>query len=540
MNPAAIQHLRGAATALAARDFARARTEARAAQAIAPQLPDAANLLGLAEFESGDFAAAEAAFREAIRVNPRYANAWQNLAAMLERAGRAAESAEAAHQSLVLSRNVPYEQWMAVGARAHRAGKLTIARDCFEHARALRPRDVTALNNLAVVRDAEQLPTEARALARELLALAPDSPLARHTFAAICSKSTEHDDLAAALVQSMGLLAEDPRHAGAHECAAAVLAKNGDADGAIRHARAAVEIDPGEARFRIALVRYLEGVGRLDDALAELDALPASMRDDPQLLRFRGTVHLRRGELDLADAALARAADLAHDDQMALAQRILVAQRKGEVERGAELAGLDRFLVALKLRVPDGFADLASFNRALAHDIRHHSRLRFEPVGLAAKNGYLTEDLFADRTPAIIGFEQSLREAIDTFISSLPDDDTHPFVVRRPRAFRLTSWATRVAAQGVIDTHIHDESWLSGAYYVELPPGMGGDEDHAGWIEFGRPHKSLPAAPDESLRCVEPVEGTLLLFPSYVFHRTLPFEGEGERISISFDLSEAR
>ena len=31
----------------------------------------------------------------------------------------------------------------------------------------------------------------------------------------------------------------------------------------------------------------------------------------------------------------------------------------------------------------------------------------------------------------------------------------------------------------------------------------------------------------------------LLLFPSYVFHRTLPFDGAGERISISFDLAAA-
>jgi len=29
----------------------------------------------------------------------------------------------------------------------------------------------------------------------------------------------------------------------------------------------------------------------------------------------------------------------------------------------------------------------------------------------------------------------------------------------------------------------------------------------------------------------------LLLFPSYLFHRTLPYAGSGERISISFDLA---
>ena len=28
----------------------------------------------------------------------------------------------------------------------------------------------------------------------------------------------------------------------------------------------------------------------------------------------------------------------------------------------------------------------------------------------------------------------------------------------------------------------------------------------------------------------------MLLFPSYMFHRTLPFTGAGERISVAFDV----
>jgi uncharacterized protein (TIGR02466 family) len=100
----------------------------------------------------------------------------------------------------------------------------------------------------------------------------------------------------------------------------------------------------------------------------------------------------------------------------------------------------------------------------------------------------------------------------------------------------LNLWATRVAAQGVIDTHIHEESWLSGAYYVELPPALGNDGT-AGWIEFGRPHRGLPDPPADAVRCLRPEVGLLLLFPSYLYHRTLPFDGGGERISISFDLT---
>ena len=45
------------------------------------------------------------------------------------------------------------------------------------------------------------------------------------------------------------------------------------------------------------------------------------------------------------------------------------------------------------------------------------------------------------------------------------------------------------------------------------------------------------AMPEGALRRLCPKVGTLLLFPSDLFHRTLPYAGSGERISISFDLA---
>ncbi len=65
---------------------------------------------------------------------------------------------------------------------------------------------------------------------------------------------------------------------------------------------------------------------------------------------------------------------------------------------------------------------------------------------------------------------------------------------------------------------------------------MGDEPDREGWIEFGRPSAELPTVPDEALRWMRPREGLLLLFRSYLFHRTLPFRGAGERVSVSFDV----
>jgi uncharacterized protein (TIGR02466 family) len=329
----------------------------------------------------------------------------------------------------------------------------------------------------------------------------------------------------------------DPAHVGARDCAAIVLGKLGRRAEAQAMAREAVRIDAANADARYTLARLLEEDGALPEA-ADVLAAPGAP-PDVRLARLAGTVRLRRGDPRRAVDDFTQALALAPHDQLAIAQRGLALQAAGDAAAARDWLGAERFIAAVRPAVPPPFATAAQFNAALAHDIRHHSRLRFEPVGLAAKGGYLTEDLLADRTPAIVGFERALRAAIDAYVAGLADDPAHPFLRAVPRgAYALNLWATRVAAQGVIDTHIHEESWLSGAYYVELPPALG-DDGTAGWIEFGRPHRGLPDPPADAVRCLRPEVGLLLLFPSYLYHRTLPFDGGGERISISFDLTPA-
>jgi len=38
------------------------------------------------------------------------------------------------------------------------------------------------------------------------------------------------------------------------------------------------------------------------------------------------------------------------------------------------------------------------------------------------------------------------------------------------------------------------------------------------------------------VKVIEPAEGVVLLFPSYLWHATVPFERGEERISIAFDV----
>ena len=66
------------------------------------------------------------------------------------------------------------------------------------------------------------------------------------------------------------------------------------------------------------------------------------------------------------------------------------------------------------------------------------------------------------------------------------------------------------------------------------PPGM--DHGRDGWLSFGEPGiPTGPALPPEHF--VKPEPGVLVLFPSYFWHGTAPFHGEGTRLTAAFDVA---
>jgi len=86
---------------------------------------------------------------------------------------------------------------------------------------------------------------------------------------------------------------------------------------------------------------------------------------------------------------------------------------------------------------------------------------------------------------------------------------------------------------------MHPLGWLSAVYYVALPDDMSSADEHAGWLEFGRPPDRVACRKQPPTRLIEPAAGKLVMFPSWLWHSTRPFESrqqQGQRISIAFDV----
>ena len=80
---------------------------------------------------------------------------------------------------------------------------------------------------------------------------------------------------------------------------------------------------------------------------------------------------------------------------------------------------------------------------------------------------------------------------------------------------------------------MHAQGWLSGVFYLSTIQ----SNDEQGNIEFGLDGYSFePIRPGGPSKQHSPRNGDLVLFPSSLFHRTIPFREDTIRKTIAFDV----
>lgn len=93
-------------------------------------------------------------------------------------------------------------------------------------------------------------------------------------------------------------------------------------------------------------------------------------------------------------------------------------------------------------------------------------------------------------------------------------------------------WANVLRDGGYNRIHNHPGAVWSGCYYVSVGRAAA-EPAHNGWIEFQDPR---PGNIHGGKEAVNPEPGKMLIFPGWLNHFVNPFRGEGERISIAFNL----
>ncbi len=415
---------------------------------------------------------------------------------------------------------------------------------------------VTAHNRAVALRVDEQF-DEALAAIETALKLGPPRPETRLMRAHILSDLGRFDE---AVADYRALLADHPDVLDGHETLAALLPQIGRASEAVDSYRSALLKRPdigmlwvsalatarghsdwaallglardAEVRFgkdtmiAVYLALALSGLDR--DAEAR-DILVDALAVEPGYAPARTTlahVLIRLGDYPAAEAEALQATALTPQDQAAWALLTAIWRIRSD-PREAWLADYDRHVMPMDVETVDWVA--------LSTTLKQRHRTLAAPGEQSLRGGTQTRGtLFNSPDPAIQHLKCAIATAASAALRQLPKDPAHPFLSRSSGTIDFVgSWSVRLRSQGFHISHIHPEGWLSSALYVDLPPEVGGD-GNAGALAFGVPDAALKLTL-EPRRVVRPSVGQLVLFPSYFWHGTLPFESAQDRLTVAFD-----
>ena len=158
----------------------------------------------------------------------------------------------------------------------------------------------------------------------------------------------------------------------------------------------------------------------------------------------------------------------------------------------------------------------------------------WEPASNTTKKGYRTiGNLFELRSENIQKMELYIRNHVETYFNKYINSQ-NLFIKEWPKAFSLHGWFNRLVKGGNHISHIHPAGWLSGVVYLNMVDDPQNDE---GAIKFSLHGYNYPILRDEiPANTVQPQSGEIVLFPSSLFHETIPLIQDSVRCAVAFDI----
>ena len=518
-------------------------------------------LAGMSRFEQ-----AVSAFQATIRLQPNIADPYLAAGQAQRKLGQFEEAQNTYRKLLrVLPDNV--DGYIALGSVLAEIGQFAQAeaplRRALQHARD--PKVQAAIhNNLAIALSSQNKHAEALENLERTQALAPELPDLDQRRIDRLSQLGRYEEC---LVLYRKLLDRTPADVQLHKAYNSLLYRLGRMDeflASYDRAPQTREILLGKARFlslqkrgdevdaiyNTLLARdpldsaalscradNLMASGRNQEALAIFESVLARPGATPGVFSAAASAALLTGDPQKAEFFCQSGLRLAPFDQTCLALLGTSWRLKGD-ERDEALNGYDRLIRVFDLEPPDGFSDMESFNAELGAYLERLHPQTDAYLEQSLYGGTQTEGMLFGAGHALVEkVRVRIEQAISSYIAELKVDAGHPFLARHSSNFRYAgAWSCLMRGQGFHTNHLHPEGWISSCYYVTVPGETDNPQTHNGWIKIGEPSLALPLK-NPIRRAVQPVPGRLVLFPSYMWHGTVPLQANSPRTTIAFDVT---
>ena len=498
-----------------------------AARASLRSFPDALvlhNLLGVALEQQGKYEAAATSYRNALAIEPNIAEIAFNLGVVLGNLGRSEEAVTQYRKAISLKPNLAVAHFN-LGTLLQAQGRLDEAAACYAEAARLEPGFIEAHGNLGAILQQQGHIDNAVDSYRRALRVQPDATLHFNLGTALRTQG-RLDDAVASFREAIALR---PDHARAHNNLGEALRDQGRMPEAVECYRAALAIDPDNAEASYNMGEFLYFAGEFDKAVEYFEKSPRWDSRDRALYCL-----YKAGRFDAFASRLDAALEGPHTSPLLATLTTHYATNFGVEDRYDFCRTPMDFVLHGRI---DALAEPGSPLLAeLLRDITH-TEIAERKQGRLYYGIQSAGNLLKRPEPSFQALAAAVRGKIAEYRAHFAAADCELIRAFPGQIEFSSSWYLKMQKGGHLTSHIHEEGWISGCVYLALPDK---NQGHAGSIEFSTHGDDYPQRhADFPSRIVDQSVGDIVLFPSSLFHRTIPFDSDEDRVCVAFDLKPA-
>lgn len=483
------------------------------------------NVLGVVLERQGKYAEAAAAYRDALAIDPNVAEIHFNLGVVLANQGLTEEAKASYRRAIGLRPHLAVAHFN-LGALLQAERHFQGAEQCYRQAVAVEPGFYEAHGNLGTVLKLQGRLEEAVACYRKAIAIHADARGYFNLGVALRDEG-RHEEAGQCYLKALAL---DPDFADAHNNLGEIFRDQGRMDEAIKCYQNAMALVPDHPNANYNMGEFFHLAKRYEEAI------PYYARSRFEDFEERVLECLYRiGRLDEFRERLHALIDSGRKSIMLATLSTHYATNYGVEDRYNFCPDPMRFAWHTRIE------ELAEPGSPLLQEILE--TIDRTPIA-ARKQGRLYSgmqsagNLLKRPEPAFQKLAALVRQKIEEYRARYADEDCDLIRYFPQQIDFSSSWFLKMKKGGHLESHIHEEGWISGCVYLKLPT-QKVHETEAGF-EYSTDGDNMPRLHDNfpSHIVVQQV-GDIVLFPSSLYHRTIPFSSDEDRVCVAFDVKPA-
>jgi tetratricopeptide (TPR) repeat protein len=267
---------------------------------------------------------------------------------------------------------------------------------------------------------------------------------------------------------------------------------------------------------------------QVDDATKYANIVYKLSPNHPEVIIHYANCLLASGNEKLSDEIVNKACTVFPNNQHLKAIQTTL-WRLREDPRYELYCNYDKLVVQSELCTPKGWDSLESYISDLEAELNEAHKFKSHPFGQSVRDGSQIAFINKSKSRALQAYGYALIETVRNYledtISSGKAAELNPTIIG--------AWSVKLFKSGCHESHVHQDGWLSSVCHLRFPSTVNSTKE--GWLKVGEPgmttEKKLCAE-----KYIKPKRGQVVIFPSYIWHGTVPINGDFERLSIAADI----